>query len=83
MAVDAAEPLLPRKDEAPTKYIVNEKDVEIHCKLRYVDLEGLSDGKSIKTILPQIAPRKLVSHAYQYFERLNLTVSITDHCPRC
>ncbi|KAL1934717.1 hypothetical protein VTP01DRAFT_6899 [Rhizomucor pusillus] len=60
MAVDAAEPLLPRKDEAPTKYIVNEKDVEIHCKLRYVDLEGLSDGKSIKTILPQIAPRKLI-----------------------
>lgn len=61
MAVDAAEPLLPRKDKTPTKYIMEEKDIEIRCKLRYVDLEGLSDGKSIKTILPQIAPRKLVS----------------------
>ncbi|KAI8145312.1 beta-lactamase-like protein [Fennellomyces sp. T-0311] len=60
MAIDAVEPLLPGKDEKPMKYITTEQDVEIQCKLRYVDLEGLSDGRSMKTILPQIAPRKLI-----------------------
>ncbi|KAI7851223.1 beta-lactamase-like protein [Circinella umbellata] len=60
MVIDAVEPLLPGKDEKPMKYITTEQDVEIQCQLRYVDLEGLSDGRSMKTILPQIAPRKLI-----------------------
>lgn len=58
MAID--EPLLPGKVEQPMKYITSEEDVLIDCQLRYVDLEGLSDGRSMKTILPQIAPRKLI-----------------------
>ncbi|KAI9258770.1 beta-lactamase-like protein [Phascolomyces articulosus] len=60
MVIDAVEPLLPGKDEKPMKYITTEQDVEIQCQLRYVDLEGLSDGRSMKTILPQIGPRKLI-----------------------
>ncbi|KAI8376072.1 beta-lactamase-like protein [Radiomyces spectabilis] len=60
MQVDIEEPILPRKDETPTKYIWHEQDVHFKCLLRYVDLEGLSDGRSMKTILPQIAPRKLI-----------------------
>ncbi|KAG0172138.1 cleavage and polyadenylation specificity factor subunit 2 [Apophysomyces sp. BC1034] len=60
MEVDIQEPILPGRDETPTKYISTVDDVEISCLLRYVDLEGLSDGKSVKTILPQIAPRKLI-----------------------
>ena len=66
MVIDAVEPLLPGKDEKPMKYITTEQDVEIQCQLRYVDLEGLSDGRSMKTILPQIAPRKLV-YFYIFF----------------
>ncbi|KAI7862820.1 beta-lactamase-like protein [Spinellus fusiger] len=58
--MDIQEPLLPGRDQTPTKYIRNEQDVQVHCLLRYVDLEGLSDGRSMKTILPQIAPRKLI-----------------------
>ncbi|KAF7729866.1 cleavage and polyadenylation specificity factor subunit 2 [Apophysomyces ossiformis] len=60
MEVDLREPILPGRDETPTKYISTVDNVEITCLLRYVDLEGLSDGKSVKTILPQIAPRKLI-----------------------
>lgn len=61
MQIDVEEPLLPGRDESPTKYTSSEEKLHIRCQLRYVDLEGLSDGRSIKTILPQIAPRKLVN----------------------
>ncbi|KAF1798785.1 beta-lactamase-like protein [Mucor lusitanicus] len=60
MMVDIEEPLLPGRDETPTKYTSNDEKLTIQCLLRYVDLEGLSDGRSMKTILPQIAPRKLI-----------------------
>ncbi|CAO3643873.1 unnamed protein product [Mucor hiemalis] len=60
MQIDVEEPLLPGRDESPTKYTSSEEKLHIRCQLRYVDLEGLSDGRSIKTILPQIAPRKLI-----------------------
>ncbi|KAI9317887.1 beta-lactamase-like protein [Dichotomocladium elegans] len=58
--VTMEEPILPGKEEKPMKYITTEEDIDVHCKLCYVDLEGLSDGRSMKTILPQIAPRKLI-----------------------
>lgn len=58
--MDTDEPLLPGRDETPTKYTSSNQQLQIACLLRYVDLEGLSDGRSMKTILPQIAPRKLV-----------------------
>lgn len=58
--MDIDEPLLPGRDETPTKYTSKDETLSVNCVLRYVDLEGLSDGRSMKTILPQIAPRKLV-----------------------
>ncbi|ORE20852.1 hypothetical protein BCV71DRAFT_278864 [Rhizopus microsporus] len=60
MQIDLQEPILPGRDESPTKYISSDETFSIRCQLRYVDLEGLSDGRSMKTILPQIAPRKLI-----------------------
>ncbi|KAI8375788.1 beta-lactamase-like protein [Blakeslea trispora] len=60
MMMDTDEPLLPGRDETPTKYTSSNQQLQIACLLRYVDLEGLSDGRSMKTILPQIAPRKLI-----------------------
>lgn len=54
------EPVIPPRDELPTKYVAYGQEVRVRCVLRYIDLEGLSDGRSIKTILPQVAPRKLV-----------------------
>ncbi|RCH82507.1 cleavage and polyadenylation specificity factor subunit 2, partial [Rhizopus stolonifer] len=60
MMLDIDEPLLPGRDESPTKYTSTNEKLQVQCVLRYVDLEGLSDGRSMKTILPQIAPRKLI-----------------------
>ena len=35
-------------------------DVQLACRLLFVDLEGLSDGRAVKTIIPQVNPRKMV-----------------------
>ena len=32
----------------------------MNCTVTYVDIEGRSDGKSIKNIIDKIEPRKLV-----------------------
>ncbi|CAO3632717.1 unnamed protein product [Cunninghamella echinulata] len=58
--MDIDEPLLNARDKTPTKYISNNQHVQVQCYLRYIDLEGLSDNISIKNILSQIAPRKMI-----------------------
>ncbi|EMR08658.1 hypothetical protein PNEG_03132 [Pneumocystis murina B123] len=44
----------------PSKIVVNEEKIMIKCSVRYIDMEGLHDGKSLKTIIPMVNPRKLV-----------------------
>lgn len=46
--------------EPPHKYVVEHVDADLACSLFVVDMEGKTDGRAIKTILPQINPRKLV-----------------------
>ncbi|GAA5937690.1 cleavage polyadenylation factor subunit CFT2 [Sporobolomyces koalae] len=48
------------KPEAPHKYVVDKVELHLQSLLFVVDMEGLSDGRALKTILPQINPRKLV-----------------------
>ncbi|GAA5822558.1 hypothetical protein JCM11251_006378 [Rhodosporidiobolus azoricus] len=46
--------------EPPHKYVTDRVEVHLQARLFVVDMEGLSDGRALKTILPQINPRKLV-----------------------
>ncbi|KAE9410142.1 cleavage and polyadenylation specificity factor subunit [Gymnopus androsaceus JB14] len=46
--------------EPPSKFVTSEVEVQMACRLLFVDMEGLSDGRAIKTIIPQISPRKMV-----------------------
>ena len=48
------------KLEPPHKYVVEQLAVNLMCTLFVVDMEGQADGRALKTILPQINPRKLV-----------------------
>ena len=48
----------------PSKCISHTENVPIKCKICYIDFEGLSDGKSIKNIIRQVAPKKLVSNNF-------------------
>lgn len=61
--------------EPPSKFISNEVTVQLACRLLFVDMEGLNDGRAVKAIVPKVEPRKLVrcqqetaittSHKYQ------------------
>ncbi|XP_059667087.1 cleavage and polyadenylation specificity factor subunit 2 [Cornus florida] len=47
-------------DTTPSKVVSNELTVQVKCSLVYMDFEGRSDGRSIKSILAHVAPLKLV-----------------------
>ncbi|CAH9121693.1 unnamed protein product [Cuscuta epithymum] len=47
-------------DTTPSKVESSELTVPVKCSLVYMDFEGRSDGRSIKSILAHVAPLKLV-----------------------
>eukprot|EP01104_Vermistella_antarctica_P017312 TRINITY_DN6110_c0_g1_i2.p1 TRINITY_DN6110_c0_g1~~TRINITY_DN6110_c0_g1_i2.p1 ORF type:complete len:859 (-),score=215.94 TRINITY_DN6110_c0_g1_i2:92-2518(-) len=47
-------------EELPTKCISADVQISLRCGFLYVDIEGRSDGRSVKEILKKIAPRKVV-----------------------
>lgn len=46
--------------EPPSKFISTEVDVQLACRLLFVDLEGLHDGRAVKTIVREVNPRKMI-----------------------
>lgn len=47
-------------DSTPSKIVSNEMTVQVKCALMYMDFEGRSDGRSVKSIIAHVAPLKLV-----------------------
>ncbi|KAF7147235.1 hypothetical protein RHSIM_Rhsim03G0187300 [Rhododendron simsii] len=47
-------------DTAPSKVVSYELTVQVKSSLLYMDYEGRSDGRSVKSILAHVAPLKLV-----------------------
>lgn len=47
-------------DDKPSKVVSDDIFVQVRCSLQYMDFEGRSDGRSIKTILAHVVPLKLV-----------------------
>ncbi|KIK04662.1 hypothetical protein K443DRAFT_675681 [Laccaria amethystina LaAM-08-1] len=46
--------------EPPSKYVTTEVEIQLACRLLFVDMEGLNDGRAVKTIVPQVNPRKMI-----------------------
>ncbi|KAI0315379.1 beta-lactamase-like protein [Amylostereum chailletii] len=46
--------------EPPSKYVSTVMEVQLACRLLYVDLEGLNDGRATNAIIPQMNPRKMI-----------------------
>ncbi|EJD01140.1 cleavage and polyadenylation specificity factor subunit [Fomitiporia mediterranea MF3/22] len=46
--------------EPPSKYISYDVDVQLACRLLFVDMEGLNDGRAVKKIAAHVNPRKLI-----------------------
>lgn len=49
-----------KPQEPPSKFVTTEVEVQLACRLFFVDLEGLNDGRAVKTIVPQVNPRKMI-----------------------
>ncbi|KAK8946198.1 Cleavage and polyadenylation specificity factor subunit 2 [Platanthera guangdongensis] len=47
-------------DTTPSKIVSTEMTVQVKCSLVYMDFEGRSDGRSVKSIIAHVAPLKLV-----------------------
>lgn len=65
--------------EPPSKFVITEVEVQLACRLLFVDLEGLNDGRAVKTIVPQVNPRKMVSLAVQGLDIHALLTVLLDH----
>ncbi|EIW82350.1 hypothetical protein CONPUDRAFT_54247 [Coniophora puteana RWD-64-598 SS2] len=46
--------------EPPYKFVTSEIEVQLACRLLFIDMQGLNDGRSVKTIIPQMNPRKMI-----------------------
>ncbi|KZT29349.1 hypothetical protein NEOLEDRAFT_593368 [Neolentinus lepideus HHB14362 ss-1] len=46
--------------EPPSKFVTTQIEVQLACRLLFIDLEGLNDGRAVKTIVPQVNPRKMI-----------------------
>ncbi|CAO1622599.1 unnamed protein product [Sympodiomycopsis kandeliae] len=44
----------------PTKFVTEKVTLEVNCRIAYIDLEGLIDGRALSIVLPQLSPRRLV-----------------------
>lgn len=71
--------------EVPSKFITETHKVQLSCGLHYIDMEGLNDGRAIKTIIPQINPRRLVrriAHRLGSYLTAHLDYPSSDPCQR-
>ncbi|KAJ7904700.1 beta-lactamase-like protein [Mycena olivaceomarginata] len=46
--------------EPPSKFVTTTVEVQMACRLLFIDMEGLNDGRAVKTIVPQVNPRKMI-----------------------
>lgn len=48
------------KEVIPTKYVEENVDLRVACRLFFVDCAGLSDGESLKRLVKKMEPRRVV-----------------------
>lgn len=62
--------------EPPYKFVSTEIEVQLACRLLFVDMEGLSNSRAVKSIVPRVNPRKMVSIrfmvAHMWLKRIHL-----------
>ncbi|KAI5124953.1 hypothetical protein M0805_007380 [Coniferiporia weirii] len=58
---DAEEDARKAPAEPPSKYISLDVEVQLACRLLFVDMEGLNDGRAIKKIAAHVNPRKMIT----------------------
>uniref|UniRef100_V5E4M5 Cleavage and polyadenylation specificity factor subunit 2 n=2 Tax=Kalmanozyma brasiliensis (strain GHG001) TaxID=1365824 RepID=V5E4M5_KALBG len=44
----------------PSKYITEDVTLKLSCRVAFIEMSGLNDGRALKTLIPQLHPRRLV-----------------------
>ena len=58
------EEVMEEEGEGPAREVREVREVSVHLRIGYVDLEGLHDGRAVGNLLPRWNTRKLVSFGY-------------------
>ncbi|KAG8746423.1 hypothetical protein FRC10_005134 [Ceratobasidium sp. 414] len=53
--------------------------IRLQCQVMFIDMEGLNDGRSVKTIIPQVNPRKMPAKIIVHSHR-EATEALKDSC---
>jgi len=51
---------LKEEEEIPTKPVMDTINLQVRCKLEFIDFEGRSDGQSMKNVLSAVSPSKVI-----------------------
>ncbi|KAJ9479299.1 Cleavage factor two protein 2 [Pseudozyma hubeiensis] len=49
-----------RQAAIPSKYVTEHVSINVACKVAFIDMSGLNDGRALKTLVPQLHPRRLI-----------------------
>lgn len=44
----------------PSKYVTEQISLTVQCRLAFIEMTGLNDGRALKTLIPQLHPRRLI-----------------------
>ncbi|WFD22822.1 hypothetical protein MEQU1_001499 [Malassezia equina] len=72
----------PKKEapvEVPSKYTCETLSVALRCHVLYIDLQGLSDGRALTTLVPQLQPRRLIMVNGDAPTRAELGAMLSSH----
>ncbi|KAJ8507662.1 hypothetical protein ONZ45_g9987 [Pleurotus djamor] len=47
-------------EEPPSKFVSTDIEIQPACRLLFIDMEGLNDGRAVKHVVPKINPRKMI-----------------------
>ena len=64
--------------DTPQKSVLTTLHLPLQCAVQYLDFEGRSDGRSIKTVIKDVQPRKLVSRRPTLKEQSKAEQSSSD-----
>lgn len=64
------------QEEKPSKFVSETRTIHVSCKVSFVDMDGLGDGRALKELLPRLHPRRLVLVGGDQNERLEMTKSM-------
>jgi len=73
---------VPKKEapvEVPSKYTCETLSVAVRCHVLYIDLQGLSDGRALTTLVPQLQPRRLIMVNGDAPTRAELGAMLSSH----